>query len=235
MNAYQSLITEENRENVLLEIYPKLDETKLKKIISFGSPETGKPRSILGDRAKYADQFEVNSSILRLMIDYDRYDEANSLVKYFHNKIDFLKMRVLDFGSGAGDYGVLFAKLGCQVTFYDFTDLLICPQVRCKRLNLNASFKICPDETILNEKYDLIIFSEVLEHIDDPLTILKDCKTKFIFSTAYPYIPEVTDYFNHTGHSALAQKAAKSCRDFLSKNYTYINLEKRHLHEIKNA
>jgi len=220
-------LKEENKQNVLLSLYTKLDKTILQKIVDFGQA-----KSVLYDRCMFARQYDVNCSVMRLLLDYNRYHEALSLVEHFEGKIDFNGFKVLDYGSGAGDYGVCFAKLGGKVTFYDFPNMLVCPKKRFELFGFEGEFIVVPSN-ILDKEYDLIVFSEVLEHLENPLQILKDCKSKYIFTTSYPYIPEETTYFDKTGHTTEAKNQAKDCREFLASNYDYFALKGGHLLSVK--
>jgi SAM-dependent methyltransferase len=74
----------------------------------------------------------------------------------------------LDLGCGLGLFGAELRKKGCEVTFADVTDL------RTPELE-EASFRvldITSDDLSAAGTYDLVISSNVLEHISDPAYFL---------------------------------------------------------------
>jgi len=74
----------------------------------------------------------------------------------------------LDLGCGLGLFGSELQKKGCQVTFADVADLRS-PQLE------GASFRlldITADDLSVAGTYDLVISSNVLEHISDPAYFL---------------------------------------------------------------
>ncbi len=81
------------------------------------------------------------------------------------------KSRVLDYGCGAGNMGVMFSQVGFEVDVLEvegvFTDFL---KWRVARHFLPI--------TVLNEtselkQYDLVLLFNVLEHLMEPMTVLK--------------------------------------------------------------
>lgn len=86
-------------------------------------------------------------------------------------------IKILDIGCGAGSIDFYLGNLGYNVTGIDISSLAIDSCIRTsKNLKLkNVKFKKIdfPDKT-LNEKFDFIIFTEVIEHLrDDQLSIKK--------------------------------------------------------------
>ena len=86
------------------------------------------------------------------------------------------KKKILDIGCGAGTLDFYLANKGHDVTGIDISDKAIesCIQT-AKNLELkNVKFKQVdfPKETI-NDKFDFIIFSEVIEHLEDDQLALK--------------------------------------------------------------
>ena len=79
------------------------------------------------------------------------------------------KTRVLDLGCGHGVFGAQLMKRGCQVSFADEENLLL-PEISkapFHRINLD-----CDDLTALGQ-YDLVICSNVLEHLAKPTEFLE--------------------------------------------------------------
>lgn len=152
-------------------------------------------------------------------VDYDRYFEANLIRATLKREtdIDFKTLKVVDFGCCAGDYGIYFARLGSPTQFVDIDQDAL--DFVDYRLGL---------EGLTNRKdlfiFDLAIFGEVLEHCDDPLFILKnfiDAKTKYIFTSSYPFRSDNPDdpYWNKSGHSKMALESQIDCRTLLVDNY----------------
>ncbi|HEY5532870.1 MAG TPA: methyltransferase domain-containing protein [Candidatus Anoxymicrobiaceae bacterium] len=77
-------------------------------------------------------------------------------------------MRVLDLGCGHGMIGGELSESGCQVVFADESDSLV-PEYR------NADFRLIDIENEGTDslgKFDLVISSNVLEHISDPYSLV---------------------------------------------------------------
>jgi 2-polyprenyl-3-methyl-5-hydroxy-6-metoxy-1,4-benzoquinol methylase len=104
--------------------------------------------------------------------------------KNFHGRaVDYLlanysaekKLTVLDFGSGVGEEIIKFSKKGYDVTFCDVdgkTSNFV--KHRLKHRNLTAKF--VPIEggfPVLSKKYDIIIVFDVLEHVPNPVQLLR--------------------------------------------------------------
>jgi len=78
--------------------------------------------------------------------------------------------RVLDVGCGAGDLGRSLNGKQCNVTGWD---------LKLDRINANCeAYQLLEEHDIEtqgfgSEKYDVIVFSDVLEHLSDPEKVLK--------------------------------------------------------------
>jgi SAM-dependent methyltransferase len=73
-------------------------------------------------------------------------------------------MRVLDLGAGSGMLGSRFERMGCSVTYADETNHLD----ECLDHSRFVQFKIGRDDLRALGEFDLVLFSNVLEHIADP-------------------------------------------------------------------
>jgi 2-polyprenyl-3-methyl-5-hydroxy-6-metoxy-1,4-benzoquinol methylase len=87
------------------------------------------------------------------------------------------RIKVLDIGCGAGTICFYMANKGNKVLGFDISSKAIkaCQESsRLMRLDNLARFRVVdfPNE-IINEKFDLIIFSEVIEHLKDDNLALK--------------------------------------------------------------
>lgn len=82
--------------------------------------------------------------------------------------------RVIDVGCGDGGYLSIFKNLGCQVygTEFDSRTEEIC---RNKGITmLQGGIMPLLDEFEGQEKFDLVIFTEVIEHINNPLDVIEN-------------------------------------------------------------
>lgn len=118
---------------------------------------------------------------LRLMLAYERY---NKIIPY----VDFLisefkkpikEFKILDYGCGISDIGLLLAFLGANVTIADLDDKKFQFAIwRFKIRNLYPEVirikNIKEYPKLTKSKYDLIVSTEVFEHIRDPLKLLKN-------------------------------------------------------------
>jgi len=92
-------------------------------------------------------------------------NRSNNLLRYLDNKIELTKVnRILDYGGGDGRLMHAFRDLGKQCYLVDYNK-------NCVRGVTKLSDTI--DELDPHEKFDLIICSHVLEHVAQPLHVLK--------------------------------------------------------------
>lgn len=82
--------------------------------------------------------------------------------------------RVLDFGSGIGSDAIKFAEKGYEINFADIPGKTAeFAKYRFEKRNIKARFiPITGDAISLDEKYDIIICFDVLEHICNPIKTL---------------------------------------------------------------
>lgn len=90
-------------------------------------------------------------------------------------------MSILDIGCGNGNISFPLAALGFKVIALDINSDIICAlKLKTKTLGLNNIDFIETDvndlSKIKNEKFDIIIMSEILEHLNDPQKTLQDAK-----------------------------------------------------------
>lgn len=86
--------------------------------------------------------------------------------------------RVLDYGCGVADMGLLLAKLGADVTLVDLDNERMefvkqrfqWRSLPCRVVALSGTEQIPP---LQDRSYDLIVATEVLEHVRSPLALLK--------------------------------------------------------------
>lgn len=182
--------------------------------------------------AVYNSWVRVTENIHRMMFVYDRYHEAEWLIgKIKGYGEDLSQFSVLDFGCGVGDYGISFLEEGSNVLFYDRGIMLDVVNNRCATLGIERQRYILQgvnNEPILKGTINLAVFAEVLEHVKNPLEILKQVidgqKTKYVFTTAYPYIQD-DSHFHHKGHTVEALNQQKACAELLEAYYDYERLD----------
>lgn len=113
---------------------------------------------------------------LRLMLGYTRLDFILPYSKYITDSFGERKLKILDYGGGVSDIGLYFALLGHDVTLVELNTKK--PYFAKKRfeargkelfLKLVDSTEIIPD---LNNSYDIIIATEILEHFRKPLELI---------------------------------------------------------------
>lgn len=99
------------------------------------------------------------------------------LIKSLKHIIVKRKLKILDIGCGAGTLGIYLASLGNEVVGIDISERAInACKITAKNLHVsNIKFKSLDFmKNKIQGKYDLIIFSEVIEHLpDDKLALTK--------------------------------------------------------------
>lgn len=101
---------------------------------------------------------------------FDKNSIQNSLLKSISN---WNKLDVLDFGCGEGDLSNMIAKKKAKLVHsVDYSSKAI--KIAKKRFGRkkNILFELA-DATKVKRKYDVIVMSGVLEHIDDPFGLLR--------------------------------------------------------------
>ncbi|MBS3172161.1 class I SAM-dependent methyltransferase [Candidatus Woesearchaeota archaeon] len=117
--------------------------------------------------------------LLRLMMAYTRFTMILPYLDFIKNNNKISEMKILDYGCGVSDIGILFASLGADVTISEISGTRL--DFAKKRYD-NRGFKVTcipingPSHyPVLEEnKYDLIIATELFEHVRDPFKLLKN-------------------------------------------------------------
>lgn len=87
-------------------------------------------------------------------------------------------IRYLDFGSGVGSQGLLFAKHGMETTLADIApQMLDLCRWRFKRHGVAATFIDLNVESLPRDHYDFITAMEVLEHVPNPFETIRSLVT----------------------------------------------------------
>lgn len=132
---------------------------------------------------KYAYENAAFYYTLRLMLAFERYTMItpylNRLFSLFKMKNSSLTgIRVLEYGCGISDIGLLCNLLGAEVTICDLSDtkLNFAEWRHRKRERVVSVIHVYNCEQIPDlgkERYDLIIATEVFEHVRNPLALLR--------------------------------------------------------------
>lgn len=84
--------------------------------------------------------------------------------------------RVLEYGCGVSTHGIACAQMGCTVHIVDISErMLEIASARYQKRNLNVSLHTIENDfpTFDNDYFDTILCTDVLEHIPDPISLLK--------------------------------------------------------------
>src|SRR3989344_1028451 len=88
--------------------------------------------------------------------------------------------QILDYGCGAGTLALYFGSLGCEVVGIDISEDAIVKAKNSARINNldKCSFYTLSEgmKNLRQKKFDLIIFSEVLEHLHSDSELLRNLK-----------------------------------------------------------
>ncbi|MBS3175094.1 class I SAM-dependent methyltransferase [Candidatus Woesearchaeota archaeon] len=114
---------------------------------------------------------------------------------------------VLDIGAGTGSFSIKLAKLGMKVTYIDASEKyykIAKAKAQKEKVNIKFLNRYFPSKKIKN-KYDNIIISGFIEHIEDDAKLLKDIykllnpKGRIILLTsAYPFL--YSNFDKSVGH-----------------------------------
>ena len=110
--------------------------------------------------------------------------------------------RVLEIGCGEGHLANLLAVAGADVTAIDYADSAI---KACKRRYQNVSnlkFINCSFEDV-KECYDVVVMQGVLEHMDDPLGVLRYIKSNLL-TERREIVTSCPSYLNVRGYIFMA-------------------------------
>ena len=119
-------------------------------------------------KAKYENIYQKGA--YKKFFSFDKNSIQNSLVKSIAN---WNKLEVLDFGCGEGDLSNMIAlKKAKLVHSVDYSSKAINIAKKRYGRKKNIQFELA-DATKVKRKYDVIVMSGVLEHIDAPFKLLK--------------------------------------------------------------
>jgi len=135
------------------------------------------------------DKFYSNSEVMSyymngLLLSTILWRHHFDLLGFFMDNMDYYlrdkRINILDVGSGHGINSRIVADYEYDIDSFDVVDMSESSLEMAKSvISLNTVNYICIDAMIMKpkKKYDLIILGEILEHLDDPLSMLKKMRT----------------------------------------------------------
>ena len=174
--------------------------------------------------------------ILRLMMAYERYSMISDYLDFIIEDSDrnLSEFRVLDYGCGVSDIGLFFASFGAKVTICDLDNKSFDFTLwRFKKRGFNPETIKVTDTEVYPElpesKFDLIIATELFEHVRDPLKLLKNF-TKALKSSGYLFDSmggrfERDDRPHHL-KEAFKIGNSKEYKEYYSKHYIHLSSKK---------
>ncbi len=177
-----------DRQKEIKEFFKLNNKDLLKYYLKYGFPITYKFKENLinffeentseDEKLKKAYEKAALHYAIRLMLAYERYSMITPYLDYITKGLPINQMNVLDYGCGISDIGLLFASLGAKVTIAELDDKrLDFTTWRFTKRNLHPEVIRIADTskypTLEESKYDLIIATEVFEHVRDPFDLLK--------------------------------------------------------------
>jgi SAM-dependent methyltransferase len=129
----------------------------------------------------FYEQYHLKNKPFRKTIGRNNFTYFNVLNFLHANYLDSLpegaKLKVLDVGCGVGSLSLYLAKLGHQVTGIDLSQRAIkIAQGAAHDLKLKVHFSVGELQNGTGG-YDLVICSEVIEHVPDDLSLLKQLRS----------------------------------------------------------
>ena len=136
-------------------------------------------------------------------------------VKKLQEETDKKDLNVLDVGCGVGNISLEISKLGCKVTGIDIDKESI--EYAKKRSIKNCTFLVSNAHSlIIKEKFDVIICSEVLEHLKHPERLI-EFVSKNIKKSGFVFISIPNGY----GPSELSVSPRRFIGKMLKKMHLY--------------
>lgn len=132
--------------------------------------------------ARNENVFTSNTSYLRLVDLKKLKFILFAIEKYcLKNKRNLDEISILEIGCGEGNITIPMAALGCHVTAFDINkDTIAQLRKKVQIKNLKNIYLSVSDGYTFNEekKYDIVVASEVLEHLEFPLRLLANIEKK---------------------------------------------------------
>ena len=98
-------------------------------------------------------------------------------VAFMQEYVDFNQKTVLDLGCGGGILTEALAKLGAHMTGIDIEkDLIEVAKTHALENHLKIDYHAMPVQDYNDKQFDVIVCMEMLEHVESPIHIIKECK-----------------------------------------------------------
>ncbi|WP_293120383.1 methyltransferase domain-containing protein [Okeania sp. SIO1I7] len=219
-----------------LALYWNISEQEVKNIYEeFNIKKSQTPPEFVSDTLEtiidsYLDEQRLRGNLSRMMLKYTRYNTALNLVKCV-NSLIHPKMRsqtkVLDYGCGVADYALVFANNGYSPAICDLSGGKIeFAEFRFKIRNLQvSSYPVTKEvEYPKLEPVDLIVTSELLEHVRSPLECLQNMHSclndgGYLWFSDFPMKPKTVG----GDHLQSAADERLKCVDFIRQNFTPVD------------
>lgn len=177
---------------------------------------------------------------LHKIYDFDVYEDSTNsnpvLQEYFY---DILKSKckkiesVLEIGCGTGDFLAVLEKNGIEVAGVEFAE-------SSKRVKFNGQLYVgrMEDIDIKDRKFDAVLMLNVMEHLDDPMYVLKKAyafladggvlvmrnpNSDLFFNPVYRYLMEIPKYLVHLALNLIPRKTRFTVVGFQSQHLFYFN------------
>ena len=143
----------------------------------------------------------------------NNYDEDKNLTRDLDAEIvrnEFSNQKfdsILEVGCGTGKNTIFFESISNRLTAIDFSDNMI-SKAKKKVISKNVSFKIVDitkDWNLKGNKFDLITFNLILEHIED-LGFIFEQADKHLISNGLIFINELHPFRQYDGKKAVYEE-----------------------------
>jgi len=161
---------------------------------------------------------------------------ASNLTGYFKGKIK--RLRVLDYGCGIGDVSLVFALLGAKVSLLDLDNKVLkfaVQRYKNRGMKPEKVFKANPKNmyplvNTPNDQFDLVICSEVLEHLRNPVAAVttihfRIVKGGYFWPSHFPFEKKkgwTTKKGIQRLHLKEAEQKRETCKAFIEKNFVRV-------------
>lgn len=175
-------------------------------------------------RQKLLEKIDINKDIFRTLFDYHRLDDAYFIATTISNFEKLNGLNILDFGCLVSDFGLFLGQFQSNIFLCDKKDAFLKlaeSRLGSEKVTIKGKYHVNDyslEKIFVNK--DLVIFSEVLEHLDSPINLLKIClasEPRYLYTSHYPYGDK--DYFKLSDHKKTAQEQSGACLDLLFSNY----------------
>lgn len=153
--------------------------------------------------------------------------------------------KILDVGCGYGRFSYFLASLGYDVCGIDISKEAV-GFAESEKIHKNCSFKVVKDISKLKGTYDIIISTEVLEHVEDPCKFLRGLNklmkedALLILTTPngyslFQFLDRIINFYEST---IFPKRISKNITHFLRKNFLlrrmYVKNKHKQYFTLKN-